>query len=291
MNDLILCKEAIEFLVDKDIFCAQMTENWTKIVEIVGILKIPFIATKILQRSDLTMSDLFGCWLNMERKLDNIIENENCSTNLAEILRQKVFERKQILLENPMMLAAIYLDARFNFTLTETQVEEAKSTLISLYRKIKQILPGQSVEPQSAEDSFEEYCAVTSNKRARADDDKLNSGSKVNALMSVNEFIIFIDAFDNTVNRLHSKVSIIKHWEERKNDDPELLQLARILNTIPPTQVAVERAFSTLNFVFSNRRAQLSPALLENILLIYLNKDMVAKIHQDDLEELRNNCN
>lgn len=189
-------------MANRDASCATMMANWTKVCDVNRTLQIPLVATKLLQRSDLTMSDLYGCWLNMERKLKQMVENEDPPTNLALIFHQKVFERKQVLLENPMLITAAYLDARFNFTLTEIQIQRAKSTLISLYRKIKQNEREQSEEPsQSVNNSFEEYCAVTSKKRARTDDDSLDFDSNQNVLMSVDEFIIFIEAFDNTVDR------------------------------------------------------------------------------------------
>lgn len=116
------------------------------------ILKIPFVATKLLQCSKLTMSDLFGCWLNMGRKLENILKNEVLSTDLAELLHEKISQREQILIENPMLVTAVYMDARFNFKLTGIQIETAKSTLVNSHRKIKQNEVEQSVEQPKSVD-------------------------------------------------------------------------------------------------------------------------------------------
>lgn len=88
--------------------------------------------------------------------------------------------------------------------------------------------------------------------------------------------------------KMHHKESILKYWEDRKNDDPVLYQLACIINTIAPTQVTVERAFSILNLVYNSRRTSLDPNLLEQLLLINLNKELVGVINKRDLEKLDN---
>ena len=45
----------------------------------------------------------------------------------------------------------------------------------------------------------------------------------------------------------------------------------KIVFPVPATQVTVERAFSTLKFVLSDKRANIEDMLLEDILLINLN--------------------
>lgn len=69
-------------------------------------------------------------------------------------------------------------------------------------------------------------------KRARTDDENSSDNLNRSAMMGVDDFILLVDALDNTASRIHSRASILKHWEDRKESDPELYRLACILNVI-----------------------------------------------------------
>lgn len=66
----------------------------------------------------------------------------------------------------------------------------------------------------------------------------------------------------------------IKYWSDRKTSDKELYELSLITNSVPITQVSVERAFSSLAFILSPLRNSLASDTLENILLVRLNKEV-----------------
>lgn len=70
----------------------------------------------------------------------------------------------------------------------------------------------------------------------------------------------------------------IKFWAERKSSHKELYELSLITNSVPITQVSVERAFSSLAFILSPLRNSLAQDTLENILLIRLNRDVFMKV-------------
>ncbi|CAK9296366.1 unnamed protein product [Gordionus sp. m RMFG-2023] len=55
-------------------------------------------------------------------------------------------------------------------------------------------------------------------------------------------------------------------------EHPELYILSKILFAVPATQVSVERSFSHLKFILSPHRSRMSEQLLEDIMLIRLNK-------------------
>lgn len=50
------------------------------------------------------------------------------------------------------------------------------------------------------------------------------------------------------------KQDIISYWSLQKNKHKHLYELAKAIYSIPPTEVDIERDFSLLNFVFTNRR-------------------------------------
>lgn len=72
--------------------------------------------------------------------------------------------------------------------------------------------------------------------------------------------------------------SAIDYWAERKHTNKELYELSTITNSVPITQVSVERPFSALAFILSPLRNSLSAESLENILLIRLNKEVFLNI-------------
>lgn len=80
--------------------------------------------------------------------------------------------------------------------------------------------------------------------------------------------------------------TIYDFWFKSENDFPELVSLAEIIYAMSPTQVVVERAFSTLNHIFGPLRNQMNNQLLEDILVICLNDDLFEIVNQDDIAEL-----
>lgn len=77
----------------------------------------------------------------------------------------------------------------------------------------------------------------------------------------------------------------IQYWSDRKSLHKELYKLSMITNSVPITQVSVERAFSSLAFILSPLRNSLGEDTLENILIIRLNKDVFIKIPSLILED------
>lgn len=56
---------------------------------------------------------------------------------------------------------------------------------------------------------------------------------------------------------------------------------------IPPTEVQIERDFSALNFVFSNRRCMIQEERLEDIMVIHLNPDLFYEVKEEELIALK----
>lgn len=84
---------------------------------------------------------------------------------------------------------------------------------------------------------------------------------------------------------LPSDASVIEFWNSMREKNVRLYELAMAIYAIPPTEVQIERDFSKLEFIFSQRRQFLSSDLLEAILLIHLNKDIFFRIKEEELLE------
>lgn len=280
LKDLLRCFAAVECLAPllNDADVTTVLQKWSIIEEIANILSIPSEVTTAVESQLLTLSDLFGILLRMELKLKKFKQNQNPKTDLAEILLEKFYARRVKLVENPAMKCAVYLDPRYNYELSSIETKIAKYTLENLHLKWKQRVEPNDVSNSSKDDSFEEY--QRAKRKCIADAAKESTDP--------NSLPLLMEKYETSLPELHYKESILKYWESHKNDDPILYQLACIVNTIAPTQVTVERAFSILNLVYNSRRTSLDPELLEHLLLVSLNKEMVSNINMRDLQKLEN---
>nr|XP_049467036.1 uncharacterized protein LOC125908363 [Anopheles coluzzii] len=95
--------------------------------------------------------------------------------------------------------------------------------------------------------------------------------------LGINRFIrelFFLDL----ENHQNSSFDVWCHWLSRKTTHPELFEVATLLLAVPSNQVSVERAFSALALILSDKRTKMNDENLENILLIKLNRKLFEKI-------------
>lgn len=62
-----------------------------------------------------------------------------------------------------------------------------------------------------------------------------------------------------------------KYWMNRQLSDPELCSLALTVFQVPGSQVTVERNFSSWKWIFNERRKNIDPSLMDDIMIINLN--------------------
>lgn len=108
-------------------------ETWNKVKLVVDILALFAHKMTFLQKSNLSLADVYGVWFELECRLKKI---ENCS--LAKNLSQRLIFRgaERHIVENDVTLAALFLDLRFHFMLTSEQKEKAKNHLLCLWQRI-----------------------------------------------------------------------------------------------------------------------------------------------------------
>lgn len=264
--------------------------------ETVYILGIPYRATVALQSKQLTLSDLFGIWLKMELHLQKCTESTTFKTNLPKELHKAVINRRGNLFNNPFMICAIFLDPRYRNQIIndENKVLEAKKTLRNLWYRINDNtsqIENKNKSASSADSfdfSFDEQAALDNFLLARTSQINTNHNQTVES-MTTNQNInidILLDQFDPDV--LPSLESILNYWESVKNEHPELYELSNY--AIPPTEVSIERDFSSLGYVFNDRRCRLAHERLEDIMILNLNPDLFYEVKKDELEELKKKC-
>lgn len=260
--------------------------NWKILTEMFNVLKHPFELTMEIQRSTYTLSDFFGGWMHMVRKLTPMAQEDESPNNFARLLLKEINKREPSLLNNGAMLAAVYLDPRYRFKLSPQDIKIAKLTLEDLLkrtRRVKHLLSqSQSEEVDQVNDSFEEECVRSGLARTSFGCNLIPPPVVDNNEGNVDMFT----AYDQST-RIHHKNSILEYWKDNGERYPVLNELASIIHSIPPSQTTVERAFSVLGYIYNSRRTRLSPQILEDILMLILNRNIVETIHKRDLEALR----
>lgn len=111
--------------VTDDSFAVSLAQ-WKNIETITKILSEPYKLTMELQRKNYILSDFFGDWFRIKRKLQSI------SHDLADSLAKNMERREDRILNNKLMLSSVYLDPRYNMLRTE----EACSNL-SMYTMVQ----------------------------------------------------------------------------------------------------------------------------------------------------------
>lgn len=289
---LLKCREfIINYINSKEkpaIRCNLTDEEWTTVQEIVDILKTSYETNKMLQTPGFTLSDFYAEWLLMEglmKKQASETLNEN--NDLLNQLLNSLKTYSAQLLANPMLAAAVFLDPRFSRTMKKTPRTLAISKLLKLWERINnnEIAPMQvDDQKQNTEnfhrlDALEVFLAETeiSNIGAIAIPLSTNESNSDKMHRLLEEF--------NDFPREKPVTKVIEYWEANKETKPELYRLSLVVNVISPTQVPTEKSFSIFNHVFSPKRYNLKHHLLEDIMLINLNKDLFEVIVDKHLKQ------
>lgn len=238
-----------------DIKELYISENdWQKIENICEILNPAYDISIKLQRKNLLLSDMFFAWYSCKLKA----EKKLGALNMKFVTALK--KRGEYLLNNSCVLAAVYLDPRYQILLSESEKELAKKHLLKAFEcKTKLNTTGALVDsPQSELSSDDELESI------------LGLMDRKETLPNKKTVVDKINCFDN-VKRLSQQTDILQFWQN--HNEKELKSIAEIILAVPATQVSVERAFSTLKFILSDLRASVDEDLLEDILLLNLNSE------------------
>lgn len=251
-------------------------KDWAFVEEIVDVLKHPFALMKQMQAEHFTLSDFYGAWLRIEMKLEQKVTMES-EIDLAQRLKDSMHKYKGQLMLNPLMIAAIYLDPRFTNTLSKVNKLLAVSTLLEIWETRKDQLVKQQA---TADDSdFEHYIE---SKAFDACLDDTNNNDCMSDIEMMRGKLVSLEKQP----RKPANTDVLKYWQEKKNEEPELFLLSEIIFAIPSSQTTVERAFSTLAYILNPLRGSLSDELLENILLIKCNKQFFIQMIDEELQNM-----
>lgn len=74
-----------------------------------------------------------------------------------------------------------------------------------------------------------------------------------------------------------------EYYEQFRNKDPLLFELATTVLAAPATQVSVERAFSALKILITPQRTNLKKKTIEDVLLVSLNREMISCVNFENM--------
>lgn len=294
------CEHVIRYFAKNERMCELLLKKWNVLKELNRVLNVPYLATKMLQKADFTLSDFFGCLKVIKMQLNKIIaEPERKYTRLVENLLHTISQRESKLVDHPLMICALYLDPRYKCEVENNQekVKLAKLTLEKLWERV-QLVKNETNETSTEDqvdietapkedmmDFFEQLDEMYGNLGISTGSD--NSTENLNRDKSF--IAVALSKYENSiVHRMKSSESIWPFWEKFKEEfGPELYELAAIIHSIPPTQASVERNFSALKFMLTDRRYNLAEDLLECLLIIHLNRDMYESVRNVEIEKLK----
>lgn len=274
------CKEVFEYFAISEQIFDIVISNWPVLTEVVNVLQTVYDATMDIQNPSFTLSDFYCCWIRIQIRLQRMKSNVEKLTDLPDLLIESLQSRKSALLSHPAMLCAIFLDPRVHRELQQvdaTKFNIAKLTLANLNERIFNLKKDASKATEmNGNDSIDEYYSL-----------QVGSDSDTEECRRT-QFLESLDHFHRCVTsmKLEKNQTIFDFWEEKKSSFPALYEVACVVNAVPPSQATVERAFSTLKFVFGIHRTNLDQERLENILMIRLNGDLAELIDKNDIEKI-----
>ncbi|XP_023239226.1 uncharacterized protein LOC111637867 [Centruroides sculpturatus] len=265
------------FLEDLDNPSVLLTENqWKQTEKLESVLSYPYTVTLKLQAEDLTPGNFFLQWKTLMHQLDKT------GGIVANAILSSMRKREIQLLDNKILLAAIYVDPMNRILLNDNQIASGKEKLREIAIRLKKLpLPyiykskdenknnecndnSESSSPKKELD-FEAYLDSLERlkvKRRRLTNQETNPAEieKIKFEQNFLNGLIEIEKYDRL-----SKLNV----EEAISIYPEIIRdAARSVTAMPPTQVSVERLFSALKIIKADLRASMKEDLIEAILFL-----------------------
>lgn len=88
-----------------------------------------------------------------------------------------------------------------------------------------------------------------------------------------------VDIYMNMQWVAQEKMNVFNWWIERKSAFPNLFKLAIKMHSIPASSMQSERTFSKSGFTFNDRRSNLNPETVEDLILLNKNYDFEVRLN------------
>lgn len=227
--------------------------------------------------------DFYILWKNLLMKMQRI--KKNMSEKFVEALNKR--ERTMLILNAPPTLACVFLHYKYGVILSESEKSIAVQHIITVWKSIRKLSDNNAVAASTS--STEEHSAYTEDECVDIDDlltyrrslrtivdaETVLNDSTSAATHAIRRFELFLRSTEPS----DSNKTSVEFWCKYKLTEPDLFQVACVINAAAPTQVSVERLFSALSFVLSPQRTRLKDENIDNILVVGQNKELYHLIN------------
>ncbi len=261
LSGFLKCKEIIIEYSQFD-ECLKINESDFKtLFSISEVLEECYNSTIKMQRKNFPLTDFFHVFKRLEVRL---LELQNINPFAQELLNV-LLSKCNNLLSSESMIAAIYLDPRFHFLLSDEQKKTALLYLENMYVRMFGNVSQESVnrvaerDESNVKDNFEVYLM-------KKEAETMHPG-----IMSIQ------DTFKDFCSRkrLHPNDDVIAYWNNNGFANSNLVAVANAILSIPGTQVSVERSFSDLKFILNDFRTKIDEFLLDSVLFLRINNRFI----------------
>ncbi|XP_070073977.1 uncharacterized protein [Drosophila takahashii] len=224
---------------------------------------------KKFQEEQLHYGNFYAQWLKLKIGTEKIVSetNHELSKAIGTQILNSIEKRTKALFSNKFIVSCLFLDPRFQHTLTVQQRSDAISHLKSIWDRLYDLNPTGNL------------CSTPASSSSNLESEFLDEEDELlNAYLEEGvetQFSSVLDVYSKIENlQLPFKridVDVLAFWKGKQCTEQELYAISNVCFGVPPTQVSIERAFSALRLVLTDYRSRLNQDVLENILLVKLN--------------------
>ncbi|TMW46156.1 hypothetical protein DOY81_008762, partial [Sarcophaga bullata] len=227
--------------------------------------------TEKFQFHSLHYGDFYAEWLKCRIYTEKINTGQHSNRHvriIAATLLQKMEDRTLEMLKNEIFVACLYLDPRFNHTLTAMQKLAAISYLKKLYEKISTKTANETKNLESSDDkhkmieNFNELSDKLLQEYLTRNFVTPSSSGNYNAFAKIENLQLPFQRVDTNV---------LLFWKQKQSMMPELYNLSKICFAMPATQLSMEQIMSSVTNTVDKESGRIDKALLESIVLVKLN--------------------
>lgn len=271
-------------------------EQWNVFRDLLSVFKPSQVFTSQIQAQNLTVTECLYSWFVMKAELNHLMNSTlgNLS-RFASKLVGYIEARENDILNNKIMLAGWFLGQKLKFTMSPNQVEEAKSVIkMVVMKKFKLVHPEENdKESEVAADPEEDLQSEIENltpvektifdamakaknlftsRSSQTSVDPSQQQDPSELLRSLEKEFYSYEENILTDQKIPFKPDSLSYWKEKITAFPILANAALDIISAPMTEVTVERLFSHLNFILTDRRNRIKADIIEDILFLRLNK-------------------
>lgn len=225
--------QLVSALIENAITACDLDYNfWDKVD---GLLIVFSPLNEILvkyQEEALNYGDFYCQWIKCKLLIQQIVQQspeESVPKILGDSILKHIATRSEKLLANEVLKACLYIDPRFQHTLSDSEKKLAIAYLKRVWDRYVGLNKEYAVDSNQNE----------SNNNVDDDDDILTAFLKQD-LMEDESVVTNVHVKIETLKLpfLKSSTCVQKYWRERRSTDPELFILCNIVLSVPPTQVS-----------------------------------------------------